>query len=64
MRFYGLHPSADLSNAWKAIEDALNGLMWEDDVQLVCVAAAHKLPADVAGPRVELEAWATARSAA
>ncbi len=60
-RFYGARRNADLDNLVKAILDALNGLAYRDDSQLVCIAGAHKLPVDPEGPRVELELWPVGR---
>jgi Holliday junction resolvase RusA-like endonuclease len=57
MRFYGARANADVSNLVKAIEDALNGLAYDDDVQCVCIAGASRLPADEQGPRAEIELW-------
>jgi crossover junction endodeoxyribonuclease RusA len=55
MRFYGARANGDLDNLVKAILDALNGLAYDDDSQLVCIAGAHKLPTDADGPRCEVE---------
>jgi crossover junction endodeoxyribonuclease RusA len=57
LRFYGARANADLDNLVKAILDALNGLAFDDDSQVVCFAGCHKLPADPAGPRAELDLW-------
>ena len=62
-RFYGANPAADLDNLLKAILDALNGLAFADDRQLCCFSGCHKLPADSAGPRAEIELWPAARPA-
>lgn len=56
-RFYGAHPNADLDNLLKAILDALNGLAFVDDRQLVCLAGVHKFAADARGARTELDLW-------
>ncbi len=60
MRFYGANAAADLDNLVKAILDALNGLAFTDDKQLVCLSGCHKLPADADGARAEVELWAVA----
>jgi crossover junction endodeoxyribonuclease RusA len=57
MRFYGARVNADLDNLVKAILDALNGLAFVDDKQLVCLSGCHKLRADAAGARAEVEMW-------
>jgi crossover junction endodeoxyribonuclease RusA len=57
MRFYGARANADVSNLVKSIEDALNGLAYDDDVQCVCIAGASRLPLDADGPRTVLELW-------
>jgi crossover junction endodeoxyribonuclease RusA len=57
MRFYGANPSADLDNLVKAILDALNGLAFVDDEQLVCLSGCHKLPVDAGGARAVVELW-------
>jgi crossover junction endodeoxyribonuclease RusA len=59
-RFYGANPRADLDNLVKAVLDALNGLAYADDSQLVCLSGCHKLPSDADGPRAVVELW-TAR---
>ena len=64
MRFYGLRANADLDNAIKAIMDSLNGLAFADDRQLVCIAGAHRLPADADGPRCEVDLWPVDRQVA
>jgi crossover junction endodeoxyribonuclease RusA len=56
-RFYGANARADLDNLVKAVLDALNGLAFADDSQMVCLSGCHKLPADDSGPRVELDLW-------
>jgi crossover junction endodeoxyribonuclease RusA len=57
MRFYGAHASADLDNLLKGVLDALNGLAFDDDAQVVCFSGVHKLPADERGARAEIELW-------
>jgi crossover junction endodeoxyribonuclease RusA len=57
LRFYGANARADLDNLCKGVLDALNTLAFEDDRQLVCIAGAHKLPADEHGPRAEIDLW-------
>jgi len=57
VQFHGARANADLDNLCKAVLDALNGLAFDDDSQLVCIAGAHKLAAGVAGPRAELTLW-------
>jgi crossover junction endodeoxyribonuclease RusA len=54
MRFYGARANADVSNLAKAVEDALIGLAYRDDRQVVRLDAA-RLPADDLGARVEVE---------
>jgi crossover junction endodeoxyribonuclease RusA len=56
-RFYGANARGDLDNLVKAILDALNGLAFADDRQLVCIAGAHKLPVDGRGARTVLDLW-------
>jgi Holliday junction resolvase RusA-like endonuclease len=34
IRFVGLDPRADVSNAVKLVEDGLNGVIWDDDRQV------------------------------
>jgi|SRR5579871_2336370 len=63
IRFYGARANADLDNLCKAILDALNALAYSDDSQLVCIAGAHKLPADADGPRAVVELWPAERGA-
>lgn len=40
--YYGLRVNADLSNAIKLIEDALNGVMWLDDKQVAILTVFRK----------------------
>jgi Holliday junction resolvase RusA-like endonuclease len=54
LRFYGARPTADVSNLAKAVEDALNGLAYVDDRQVVRLDAV-KLPVDADGLRCEVE---------
>jgi Holliday junction resolvase RusA-like endonuclease len=49
--------AADLDNLLKGILDALNGLAWGDDAQVVCFAGVHMRAADEHGPRAFLSAW-------
>lgn len=63
LRFVGARATADLDNLCKAVLDALNGLTYVDDSQLVCLSG-HKLPVDAGGPRCELELWAVDRQVA
>lgn len=63
-RFYGANARADTDNLVKAIADALNGLAFADDCQIVCLADCRKLPADAAGARSEVELWTVDRPAA
>jgi len=59
IRSYGARATADLDNLVKAILDALNGLAFDDDCQLVCIAGAHKLAVDAGGARAEIDLWTT-----
>lgn len=63
-RFYGLRANADLDNAVKGLLDALNGLAFSDDHNLVCVAGVQRLPVDELGPRVEVDLWPADRRVA
>jgi crossover junction endodeoxyribonuclease RusA len=63
-RFVGARATADLDNLVKALLDALNGLAFVDDSQLVCIAGAHKLPADEHGARAVVELWPAVREVA
>lgn len=60
-RFHGARANADLDNLVKAILDALNGLAFTDDSQLVCLSGCHKLPADAGGVRAEIDLWPAGR---
>lgn len=42
----------DLDNLWKGVSDALNGVAWEDDSQLVEVHLSKAI--DRASPRIEV----------
>jgi Holliday junction resolvase RusA-like endonuclease len=42
-RFYGARANADLDNLVKAVLDALNGLAFADDAQLMSIMGAHKV---------------------
>ena len=53
--FYGLRKSADLSNAQKLVEDALNGVIWVDDKQLV---ETHVYRRTGGEDRTEVRVWA------
>jgi crossover junction endodeoxyribonuclease RusA len=64
VRFYGANPRADLDNLVKGILDALNGLAFDDDSQLVCIAGAHKLDVDEEGPRTIVDLWPAATGTA
>lgn len=44
----------DLSNCWKVAEDALNGIMWDDDAQVYRIVAERLAPDGKA--RLEVEA--------
>lgn len=61
-RFHGAR--GDLDNLVKAVLDALNGLAFDDDRQLVCIAGCHKLPVDDQGPRCEIDLWPAEQAAA
>lgn len=51
--FYRPRESGDLSNRIKILEDALNGIAWEDDKQVVEIHAyRHE---DKRNPRVEID---------
>jgi crossover junction endodeoxyribonuclease RusA len=59
-RFIGARANSDLDNLCKAILDALNGLAYVDDSQLMCMSGCHKLAVDADGPRTELDLWSAA----
>lgn len=63
-RFYGASAWASLGDLVEAAVVALDGLAFADGRRLVCVAGAHKLPADARGARTELDLWAAARRTA
>lgn len=44
---------ADLTNILKAIEDSINGLVWDDDSQVVEIAATKEVRCQ--NPRAEVE---------
>ena len=47
---------SDLDNLWKLVSDALNGIVWVDDRQIV--SAAADVFTNATEPRTEIEAWA------
>ena len=48
----------DLDNYIKAVQDGLNGIVWQDDSQIVCYAPPFgKFYDDGGGPRVEVMVW-------
>jgi Holliday junction resolvase RusA-like endonuclease len=49
--------AADLDNLVKGVLDALNGLAFVDDAQLVCLAGVHKLSCARGDDRTELSLW-------
>lgn len=51
--FYGLRPNADLSNAVKLVEDALNGVLYKDDHQITILRAA-RYPVEKGKERTEI----------
>lgn len=51
--YFGRGPRPDTSNVLKAVEDALNGVIWKDDRELV--SGTRDVHLDVAKPRVEVE---------
>jgi crossover junction endodeoxyribonuclease RusA len=53
---------ADLDNLLKGLLDALNGLAWDDDAQVVSFAGVHRCDADEDGPRTVLAAWRVAQT--
>lgn len=58
VRFYrATQRPCDLDNLLKAVCDALNGLAFTDDKQLVCISGAHKLECARGEERTELTLW-------
>jgi crossover junction endodeoxyribonuclease RusA len=55
--FLGNRRRADLSNFLKLAEDALNGIAWDDDSQII-EALVHK-HVDKLFPRTEIRVWRT-----
>lgn len=51
--FYGDKRARDIDNCGKLLLDALTGIVWEDDRQIVEMAVAKAF--DKARPRVEIE---------
>jgi Holliday junction resolvase RusA-like endonuclease len=56
--------AADLDNLVKALLDALNGLAWDDDAQLIALSGVHKLEAPQSEARTVIKAWSAERLAA
>jgi crossover junction endodeoxyribonuclease RusA len=54
----------DLDNLVKGVLDALNGLAWADDRQLVCLSGVHKFTVAAVEARTELGVWVSAARAA
>lgn len=54
MRFYGLRPNADISNAVKLVEDALNKVIYLDDKQISRLTA-ERFRQFSGDPRTEVE---------
>jgi len=54
MSFYGLRPNADISNAIKLVEDALNKVIYLDDKQ-ICKLIAERFTRFPGEPRTEVE---------
>ncbi len=50
----------DLDNRFKALQDALNGVVWEDDQQIVEIHA-YKHFAGKEEPHVDLKVWEISR---
>ena len=48
---------ADIDNLLKGLIDALNGLAWGDDSQLVCLAGVHKLACGPGEDHTNLAVW-------
>jgi Holliday junction resolvase RusA-like endonuclease len=53
MGFYGLRPNADISNAVKLVEDALNKVVYLDDKQ-ICKLTAERFRQFSGEPRTEV----------
>ena len=53
----GALPPGDVDNYVKTVLDALNGLAWADDAQVVCLSGVSKRWAGPRGPRTALSAW-------
>lgn len=51
--FYGAHGSADIDNLTKLVLDALKGIIWHDDRQVVMIEA--RKVRDKENPRTEVE---------
>ncbi len=60
-RFYIAGRDGDLDNLVKAALDALSGLAFADDRQVVCLSGCHKFPVDAEGPRTVVDLWAAQR---
>lgn len=54
MAVYFTNPASDLDNAAKGLIDAMKGILWVDDRQIVEIHAFKKI--DKVNPRVELSA--------
>ena len=55
LRVYRARKAGDLDNKIKVILDALNGVAWLDDSQIVYIEAHRKDDKD--NPRIELDIW-------
>jgi crossover junction endodeoxyribonuclease RusA len=53
LNFYGLRPNADISNAVKLVEDALNKIAYLDDKQ-ICRLEAERFTSFEGDPRTEV----------